>query len=225
MWYKSWLEVRWRLVLMTLVNTFIVALLVDDAVPFAAWERRLIGNLPFLFAMNGIVLAGSGLVSQISQRPGQVMHSSMMFILSLPITRQRLVLVREAIGALGSLVLVYLTLAAFWLAAPALRDGVSAQQAALYVISISTLVLAAYAVSAVLSALLDQLWQTYAAMGVLAVVFGAMPSARFWAAIFTHPAVGAANALNAVAVGSLASTLVAAGLVFLSVQIVQRKQF
>ncbi|MEP6781578.1 MAG: hypothetical protein ABJC26_16890 [Gemmatimonadaceae bacterium] len=225
MWYRSWLEVRWRLVLMTLVNAFIVTLLLDDPVPFAAWEHRLSGNLPFLFAMNAIVLAGCGLASQISQRPGQVVHSSMMFILSLPITRKKLVLVREAVGALGSLALVYLTFFAFWLGAPSLREGISAEAITLYLVSVTAFVLVAYAVSAMLSAVLDQLWQTYGAMAALALAFGAIPTARFWTSVFAEPSGDARGALMVVTIGSLASILVATGLVFLSVQIVQRKQF
>ncbi len=115
MWRHAWRDVRWKLALMAIVNTAISALFLDDAVAGGVWIRRLSTTMPMLFAMNAIVLANAGVATQVSQRPGQVVHSSMLFLLSLPLSRKRLVLVREATGMVAALSLMLLTLGAYWL--------------------------------------------------------------------------------------------------------------
>lgn len=226
MWYKSWVEVRWRLVLMALLNTFIAALLLDDRVPAAVWRNRLIGNLPIIFAMNAIVLAGSGIASQLSQRPGQVVHPSMMFLLSLPIARSRIVLVRQAVGAIASLVLLFATMGVYLIAAPELRELFTIKAGALFIACVASALLTAYAASALLSTMLDQLWQTYGAMALVAAVLAGFPAARFWSVLL--PAVSAdpfTMPWAPVVVGALSCASLTAVMVWLSIRIVQRKQF
>ena len=228
MWYKSWVEVRWRLVLMALLNAFIAALLLDDTVPAAVWRNRLIGNLPIIFAMNAIVLAGSGIASQLSQRPGQVVHPSMMFLLSLPISRSRIVVVRQAVGAIASLMLLFATMAAYVIAAPELRELLTIKTGALFMVCVASAALTAYAASALLSTVLDQLWQTYGAMGLVAVALGAFPAARFWSVLLpTSPVSVELVAVPWVPVilGVVTCATLTTVMVSISVRIVQRKQF
>jgi len=224
MWYKSWVEVRWRLVLMALLNTFIAALLLDDTVPAAVWRNRLIGNLPIVFAMNAIVLAGSGIASQLSQRPGQLVHPSMMFLLSLPITRSRIVLVRQAVGAIASLVLLFATMAVYVIAAPEIRELITLSSGALFLACITSVLLVAYAVSALLSTVLDQLWQTYGALALIAAVLGGFPAARFWTVVLA-PAELVTRHWMPVSIGITTCATLTAAMVVISVRTVQRKQF
>ncbi|MEO7996590.1 MAG: hypothetical protein ABI852_04050 [Gemmatimonadaceae bacterium] len=227
MWYKSWVEVRWRLVLMTLLNAFFGAVLLDDAVSADVWRHRLSGNLPMIFAMNAIVLAGSGVASQLSQRPGQLVHPSMMFLLSLPITRSRLVLVRQAVGAMSVCALMLATTIVFCAVAPGIREIFSPASALLFLICIAGVVFTVYAISALLSTVLDQLWQTYGALAIVAGIFGAFPRARFWSILLEQ-----FNATNVpptvwtqVFIGLLTCAALTFSLVFASVRVVQRKQF
>ncbi|MEO7358971.1 MAG: hypothetical protein ABI120_01490 [Gemmatimonadaceae bacterium] len=229
MWYRAWLEVRWRLVLMALLNTFIGALLLDDPVSAEVWLRRLGGNLPVVFAMNAIVLAGSGVASQLSQRPGQLVHPSMMFLLSLPITRARLVLVRESVGALAALALMMLTFGAFFVLAPELRVALPVSAAAVFIACVGMVVLTAYSISALLSTFLDQLWQTYGAMALVALVLGVFPRARFWDSTLRHAtdAVTVATSVSwiPVVIGVVACVCLCGATIAASVRVVQRKQF
>ena len=219
MWRYSWRDVRWKFALMAIVNTAISALFLDDPVVGAVWIRRLSTTMPLLFAMNAIVLASAGVATQISQRPGQVVHSSMLFLLSLPIARRRLVLVREAVGAAAALVLMLLTLGAYWLLTESLRASVGPSQALQFVLSVAAFMMLAYSVSALLATVLDQLWQTYASLGVVSVALWAIPSARFWGNVFVMD--GGARVLGGIAT----SLLLGAALVWFSVRVVERKQF
>lgn len=219
MWHYAWRDVRWKVALMAIVNTAISSLFLDDAVSGEIWIRRLSTTLPMLFAMNAIVLANAGVATQISQRPGQVVHSSMLFLLSLPIARSRLVLVREATGAIAALLLMLCTLGAYWVLTAELREVLASSQALQFVLCVAAFMLFAYSVSAVFSTVLDQLWQTYASLGVISVLVWIAPHARFWAGA-TAP-----NGASLVAVGSAVCLLLASALLWLSVRIVNDKQF
>lgn len=228
MWYKAWTEVRWRLVLMALLNSFIAALLLDDVVSRDVWRNRLSGNLPTVFAMNAIVLASSGIASQLSQRPGQLVHPSMMFLLSLPIARKRIVLQRQAVGAISAVALLLVTASVYLMAAPEIRELFTVGTGALFVVCIVSATLTAYAASALLSTVLDQLWQTYGAMALVAVVLGVFPRARFWnILLYSNPLATSAAGIPwlSVATGLVACTSFTAAMVFVSVQIVKKKQF
>jgi|GEM_PF-3109459 len=229
MWHRAWIETRWKVVLMLLVNGLIGALLIDDPASGAVWRQRFGTVLPMIFCVNGIVLAGSGVASQVSQKPGQTVHTSMLFLLSLPITRRRLVLVRQATGALAAMGVVLTTLIGYAVAAPELRAVVSPGIALAYVASVLPVVLVAYAVSALLATVLDQLWQTYAAMAVVGSVLGGVPPSRLWRVV-----VEAVSPLTSRQLTDIWTTIGAAGLVcilfsamlsFTAVGVVQRKQF
>lgn len=219
MWRYAWRDVRWKLALMAIVNTAISSLFLDDTVSGDVWIRRLSTTMPMLFAMNAIVLASAGVATQISQRPGQVVHSSMLFLLSLPIARRRLVLVREAAGAFAACALMLVTLAAYWLLTDSLRAAVSPVQAAQFVLCVAAFMIFAYGVSAAFATVLDQLWQTYASLGVISLVLWALPGARFWGGVFAN------NGASLVASGISLCLLGASALVWLSVRVVERKQF
>ena len=219
MWGYAWRDVRWKVALMALVNAAISVLLLDDVVSGGVWVRRLSGSLPMLFAMNAVVLASAGVATQISQRPGQVVHSSMLFLLSLPISRRRLVLVREAVGALGAIALLLATLGAYWCFAEPLRAVLPAAVAWRYVVSVAAATLTAYSLSSLFSTFLDQLWQTYAALGVVSLLLFAIPTTRIWREAFdaTH---------QTLLIGGVSACLVVSALlIWLSVRAVERKQF
>lgn len=219
MWRYAWRDVRWKVALMAIVNTAISSLFLDDTVSGDIWIRRLSTTLPMLFAMNAIVLANAGVATQISQRPGQVVHSSMLFLLSLPIARSRLVLVREATGAIAALLLMLLTLGVYWALTVELRAALTSLQAVQFVLCVASFMLFAYSVSAAFSTVLDQLWQTYASLGLISVLVWMVPHARFWAGA-TAP-----EGASLVILGSAVCLVLAGALIWLSVRVVNDKQF
>ncbi|MGV3709336.1 MAG: hypothetical protein ACO1Q7_10880 [Gemmatimonas sp.] len=222
---KSWMETRWRLVLMLLLNLFIGSVIVDDRVPVDVWVARFNGMLPMIFAMNGIVLAGSGISSQISQRPGQVVHPSMMFLLSLPVSRTRIVLVRQAVGAGATLLLFCMSMTALVMVAPETRGLLFTGAGALYITCTVAAVLTAYAMSALLSTVLDQLWQTYGAMAVVAAIVGLFPASRFWSAVLGENSAADASVVTTSMLGVGACAVLITLLIVVSIRIVRRKQF
>ena len=219
MWQLAWLDVRWRIVLMAVANSALLLLFLDDAVPGDVWMRRL-DALPLVFCMNAIVLAGAGIPTNVSQRPRAEPHASVLYILSLPISRRRLVLVREAVGLLATWLIVTITLLVVWSAAASLRSDLPVAHFAEYVLCVLAAAAVAFGVSAVFATVLDQLWQTYASLAVVAVVVKALPITRIW-----RHALRQDGAPWTVTVGLLVAVVIAAVLAAVSVRIVERKQF
>lgn len=216
----AWIEVRWRIVLMLCVNGVILSVLLDDAVSAAVWLRRL-DAFPMLFATNAIVLAGCGVTTHIANKPSQVVHPAMLYTLSLPITRARLVLVRELVGLLSALAVISATLLMMWIAAPSLRTTLPTAHVVAYVSCVLLVATVASGISAIFSTWLDQLWQTYAALGTVAALVGAAPVTRIW-----QPALRIDRMFDLQStVAPLAAVALAAVLSLLSVRIVQRREF
>ncbi len=217
MWYPAWIEVRWRVVLLLALNLGIGALLLDDVVPPAVWIRRLDGALPFAFILSAVMLASAGINTRTSFRPGQSVEGAMLYTLSLPISRRRLVLVRSAVGAVASLALIVAGLAGLWLLAPAVRVALPVPILARYLLAIVAVAGAGFALSTALAAVLDQLWQTYGSLGIVAAVLFLVPEARIWRSSLSLGD-SSAVAFGGVLVG-------AAALIWLAVKLVERRDF
>lgn len=181
MWRKAWVETRWWIALMLMLDLGVASLLIDS--PAGAWHGLLDGAVPLGAVVNAIMVAGTGLGTRTSYRPLVAIDPSMLFTLSLPITRRRLVLTRVAIGLLGMTALIALTLLAYRVFAPGVRETASIAAYLGYGVAVWSVAAVGFGLSTLLSAWLDQLWQVYATM---AVMFGALfgwPAARFWRAI------------------------------------------
>jgi hypothetical protein len=221
MWYNAWIETRWRLVLMLLLDAALLALQLDDTVPASVWRRRLDAAMPMMFVMNAIVLAGSGIATTISTRPAQTAAPSMLFTLSLPISRRRLVLVRMAVGLACALALTIGGLTVLRAIAPELRDALPIMDYLAYGACVCAVVAAAHGVSALFSSVLDQLWQTYAALAIAAALLVLVPATRIWrntldAGGATHPATWISVVLALIGTALLAAA---------TVRTVERRQF
>lgn len=220
MWQLAWLEVRWRIVLMLCANAAILSVLLDDVVSASVWLRRL-DAFPMLFATNAIVLAGCGVTTHIANKPSQVVHPAMLYTLSLPITRARLVLVRELLGLLSAFAVIGATLLTMWIVAPSLRTALPTAHFLAYVGCVLLVATVAAGVSAIFSTWLDQLWQTYAALAVVALLVGTVPVTRIWQlALRADASVSMQSAL-----APLAALVLAAALSLVSVRMVQRREF
>lgn len=226
MWRKAWLETRWKLVLMTLLDAAILTLFIDDGVTAAAWAARLEGPLPLILLVNAVVLGGAGINTQPAFRPGQSLHGSMLYTLSLPITRRRLVLVRATVGILCATALLAAVLLSLWLIAPGVRE-LAATAGTVRVVAYVAQILAAVAVASSVSALfatrLDDIWHTYAALAVVVTTVFGVPAVRFWTGTLAT-GVGAPPALSTGAAILLAAALTA-GILALAVKSVRHREF
>jgi hypothetical protein len=173
--FKAWLEVRWRFVFLVgsilfiwLTPFWITATGVHTTVPAARfWMAIQMGSV-LLFIFTAIFLAGSGINTQgmYTFTPG--FHGSMLFTLSLPISRQRLLFVRAGLGALQTCFLVVIMAVYIVHLRP---ESTSALQAFIYLTRTIVCTMAIYAFSVLLSCVLDETWH----------VTGAF---IFWTAVF-----------------------------------------
>ncbi|MHB1327838.1 MAG: hypothetical protein ACYC2K_06510 [Gemmatimonadales bacterium] len=208
MWRKAWIETRWWIVLMLVLNIGIASLLLDS--PAEAWRGILDGAVPLEAVINAIMVAGTGLGTRTSYRPLVAIDPSMLFTLSLPITRRRLVLTRVAVGLIGMTVLVGLTLLAFRLFAPGVREVTSVAAYFGFGLALWSVGAVAFGLSTLFSAWLDQLWRVYATMGVMFALLFGLPQARIWSPMLSGEPLGAPDFAGVAVAMLLAGLLIEA---------------
>jgi hypothetical protein len=169
LWYKAWLETRWRFVFM-LGSALMVWLApqwlpsfgfrLPPGVPASRiWMAVHLGSV-LLYIVAASFLAGSGVNTQTTYAATSGFHGSMLFTLSLPVSRRRLLLVRAGLGAVQTGVLVAIMAGYTLLQRP---GGASAVEAAEYIARAIACTMAVYALSVLLACVLDEMWQFYAA--------------------------------------------------------------
>src|ERR1017187_9106791 len=162
LWYKAWIETRWRFALMVglVLLTWLTPLWLPSIgirLPSGVPESRLwmgvhLGSV-LLYIYTAIFLAGSGINSQTTYGATSGFHGSMLFTLSLPVSRRRLLFVRAGLGALQTSALVAI-MAGFSLFQ---RPGAtSALQSLAYITRAIVCNMAVYALSVLLACLLDE---------------------------------------------------------------------
>ena len=164
LWYKSWLETRWIFVLFV-ANILMVWLTplwmpalgfrLPPGVPASRiWLGIHMGSLfTSFFVANA--LAGSGVNSQNAYGPKPGIDASMLFTLSLPVSRRRLLFVRAGLGALLTSALVFVMAAYTLFQRP---GGTSAFQAIEYFVRVILCTMAVYALAVLFSCLLEAWW-------------------------------------------------------------------
>ena len=122
MWRKSWLESRFRVFLCTAVGILLALTglyFPVDAVKHAAeWPVYCRLLLNTLMAITVVNLAGSGINSQSRWGMFHGFHPSMFFLLSLPVSRRRALLIRAAVGTVFTFLIIALGAFSFGLLAP-----------------------------------------------------------------------------------------------------------
>ena len=168
LWFKAWLETRWRfgfvvgsILLLWLTPLWLpsIGLRVPAGVPASRiWLGVHLGSV-LLYVFAAIFLAGSGINSQTTYGATSGFHGSMLFTLSLPVSRRRLLFVRAGLGALQTIALVAI-MAGFTLFQ---RPGAtSALQSLAYTTRAIVCTMVVYALSVLLACLLDEVWQLMA---------------------------------------------------------------
>ena len=165
LWFKAWLETRWRFGFLIL-SIFVIWLTphwlpsfgirLPTGVPASRlWMAIHLGSV-LLCIFTAIYLAGSGINSQTTYAATSGFHPSMLFTLSLPVSRRRLLFVRAGLGALQTSFLVVI-MAGYTLVQ---RPGAtSTLQWLAYMTRAIGCTMAVYALSVLLACLLDEMWQ------------------------------------------------------------------
>jgi hypothetical protein len=170
LWYKAWLETRWRFVFV--IGSMMLVGLMPLWMPGAAPPERLWLGLQLgwvlLYIFAAIFLAGAGINTQTMYAATAGFHGSMLFTLSLPVSRRRLFFVRAGLGAIETCGFVAV------MAGFALFQGpgtISALQALQYGTRAIVCTMAVYALSVLLACVLDEMWQFMGAGLCLSAVF------------------------------------------------------
>jgi hypothetical protein len=225
LWYKAWLETRWRFVFT--IGSMLVLLLPGPllGVPPERLWRGLQSGLVLLYCFAALYLAGSGIYSQTTYSMTPGFHGSMLFTLSLPVSRRRLFFVRAGLGAIEMCACVA-TMAALILF---LRPGAtSTLQTLQYLTRAVVCTMAVYALSALLASVLDEVWQFNVSWLCLSAVWLLQSRSSLVAqlsplrgmSLMSYPATSPMPWAPVVA-----SVVVTGVLLFMSVLVLQRKEY
>lgn len=156
LWYKAWLETRWR-VAFTIGSLALIWFTVPslDAPPERLWRALQLAAV-LLYCFAALFLAGAGINSQTTYAATSGFHGSMLFTLSLPVSRRRLFFVRAGLGAIETSAFVGMMAVLTLLRRP---EATSAFQFFQYGIRAIVCTMAVYALSALLACVLDEMWQ------------------------------------------------------------------
>lgn len=163
-WKKSWWECRFRLYLglglMVLLWVNGLVVLLDSPfgkTPEMAWDAysRLLTGMVLMMVVN---FAGSGINSQSHWGMLHGFHSSMYFLLSLPVSRRQALLVRAAVGWLLTLLVIVLGAAPFAMLLPIRGMHVGAAPVLGTIVFLAIGSTAIFGVMTLLTTLLDELW-------------------------------------------------------------------
>ncbi|HWG76248.1 MAG TPA: hypothetical protein VN660_05575 [Steroidobacteraceae bacterium] len=175
LWLKAWLETRWRVAwaLMIGILFFAMPIISTRNAPSTTAAQVRVALLMFLIVQAAIfaaiMLAGSG-IHTASTRAGasdKGAERSMIFTLSLPVTRLRLFLVRTATGILETGIFLAILFTALWILWP--QPTTSPRDALGYFAMVAACSLAVYALSACLSTFCDEGARVRASVVILIV--------------------------------------------------------
>jgi len=234
LWFKAWLETRWRFAFIAGTMLFawaapLWAPLFHLRTPPGVSDSRLwmavhLASI-FLYIFAAIYLAGSGINSQTTYSATSGFHPSMLFTLSLPVSRRRLLFVRAGLGALQTGILVAIMAAYTVFQRP---GGTTAPQFLVYLARAMVCTMVVYALSTLLACLLDEMWQFYS--GFLCCIAAFVLQFRVSLVSWLSPLRG--MSLISYPIGGpvpwapvISSLLLTAGLMYASMLIVQRKEY
>ncbi|HWQ54304.1 MAG TPA: hypothetical protein VN442_11505 [Bryobacteraceae bacterium] len=225
LWYKAWLETRWRFVFTigSMALLFLPGPLLGVP-PERLWRSLQLGSA-LLYCFAALFLAGAGINSQTTYGAMSGFHRSMLFTLSLPVSRRRLFFVRAGLGAIETCVFVVMMagLTLYWM-----PGAIRIAQVLQYGTRAIVCTLAVYAASAFLACVLDEMWQFMGAWLCLTVVWLLQPRSDLVSqlsplrgmSLFSYPATAPMPWAPVVASAVTATVLVCA-----SVLVLQRKEY
>ena len=171
LWYKGWLETRFRILFMLAYVLFPMALRITtphNTSPTPLEEQHQIAFLAFYWSFGSILLAGAGIKTQGSLRTTKVFHGSMYFTLTMPVSRFRLLAARAGLGMLETIAVLAATPFAIWVMFPATRMHLSISDLLEYWGVISVCVSLFYFLGVVFASVFDDATQGW--MSMLAVI-------------------------------------------------------
>jgi len=197
LWYKIWLETRWRMMLPFDMILFAVftghnkgQLQVGHASP---GHPSVLNFLPFFWMIAPLMLAGSGVNTEAPFRALKGLHGSTFFTLGLPVSRFRLFATRVGFGMLGTAGLIAIACCLAGILFPEIRAQTTLGDVLRYAVTVLLCSTAIFGLSTLFATFLDQQLQVMASMASIFLLG--------WLFIHTN-APGSFNVFRALADGS-----------------------
>lgn len=166
LWYKAWLETRWRM-LMPLALMLFVLFTGHSKGQLVPGPKSVLAVLPFWWLLLPLVTAGSGIDTETPFRVLKGVHGSTTFILSLPVSRFRLFVARMLFVTITTVCFTVAACGLAWLAFPELRALATVQDGAGYIVCALSCGFAILGLSTLFATFLDQQMRILACMAVL----------------------------------------------------------
>lgn len=186
LWYKAWLETRFRLLFVLVVVTLMFT--------FETYGGTKVAAMPILFSAGMSVwllcvfLAAAGMATQPGLQAAKGLHGSTLFTLTLPVSRLRLLAVRASLGWLEMAGGVGVICCFLWLLFPVIRRGATPLEMAAYAVVLIVCGSVFYCITVLLATFLDDLWRVWGSF----MCYGAL-----WWLASRIPAPAAANIFRA----------------------------
>jgi hypothetical protein len=239
LWYKSWLETRGRFFLMMgvivltswYVTPEVLGRLLAGSKPAAAFVQNgqaTLQSLSFIWIVIATLLGGAGINTLTFRGVTHGPHGSMLFTLSLPVRRRRLLGVRAALGALETASLIFVACLFLWSVSPLLRAHVGISAVLAYALVSLAWSSAFYCLSTFLSTFLDEMWQANSSfLAIVAIMFLRPPIKRVFSYDILRMLVDPTHLTVSTLPwpGILICLALSTALLFASVQVVERKQY
>jgi len=234
LWYKGWLETRFRLLFTLCFTTLILVFQysVRNAAPPPGGKNAAFGlvmvSSPTLVLMVCAMLGGAGIVTQPALQATKGLHGSTLFTLSLPVSRLRLLAVRASIGWFEAAGVIGVLCCGMWLVSPAFRATATPVEMLEYAGTLIACASAFYCLYVLLATFLDDQWRVWGTM----IAYGTL----WWLSSHT-PLPSSTNIFRAMRDGSplLAHTMqwtamafslgLAAILFFAALKVVQTREY
>jgi len=187
LWLKSWTEVRFRFALTIFLGVYILAILLGYLPPQMAvklktlssqdlgkriWEIFVLAYGGAMLPVSAKILAGAGINAQTSMGMSHGFHGSMSFLLSMPVSRTRLMATRASFGAALMLLLALATFAATVTLAPSFHVDFSSINVWAYFPNMLVVGYFFYAMAVWLSTIFDEFWAGTIGLLILGMLGG-----------------------------------------------------
>ena len=232
LWYKGWLETRFRLLFILVIST--VVLFLQHSAARAAPQPRLNGLAtgqimfvgPMLAMMGCAMLGGAGIATQPSLQASKGLHGSTLFTLSLPVSRLRLLAIRASTGWLAMVALVAVLCCEMWLVSPGLSTMGTEVEMVEYAGTLIACASAVYGLSVLLATFLDDQWRTWGTMMVTGVLWWLSSHIQLPASANLFRGMGSPLLAHTVPWGAMAfSVALAAVLLVAALKVAQAREY
>jgi len=196
LWYKGWLETRWKLLFVLAFYTAVFIIGANTPPPAAESKVAALMGLARLSTMivmfACVMMAGTGITTQPSFVVTKGLHGSTLFTLSLPVSRFRLLTARTSLGWLEMAGVVG-SVCGLWFTLPLMKAVVAPLDMFRYAITLVACGSVFYCASVLLGAFLEEVWRIWGSM----MVVGAL-----WLLCSKTPVPASLNIFRAMAEGS-----------------------